>query len=69
MKRYSHNLSFRNFTSGDFTEVIPVGVVDVLPGDTFRYMPSALLRLQPLDVPVFADLQVAMYCFFVPNRS
>ena len=67
-RRYTHNLSYQNLTSGSFGELLPIGAMDVLPGDTFRYMPSVMFRLPPLNYPPFADLEIGIHTFFVPNR-
>lgn len=49
-------------------ELIPIGAIDVLPGDTFRHSVQALTRVAPLAKPVFHDCEVRIHNWFVPNR-
>lgn len=49
-------------------QLIPVGCVEVLPGDTFQASSSALIRVSPLNTPVMHPVQVRLHHWFVPNR-
>lgn len=68
MSRYKHNLSHYKLTSGDMGKLIPIGVVPVLPGDTFQHSTSILLRVSPLVTPVMHPVTVRIHHWFVPNR-
>jgi len=68
MKRHKHGLSSTFLASMDLGEIIPLNVVEVLPGDTFQKATSALLRCSPLLAPVMHKVNVDIYDFFVPNR-
>ena len=48
MKRSKHSLSHYNLLSCDMGELVPVGLVEVLPGDTIQQATSLLLRVSPL---------------------
>lgn len=49
-------------------ELVPVGCMEVLPGDTFQHNASTLLRVSPLVAPVMHPVNVRIHHFFVPNR-
>lgn len=52
----------------DLGELIPINLVEVLPGDTFQKATSALIRASPLLAPVMHKVNVDMFDFFVPHR-
>lgn len=68
LKRFKHNLSHYHLTTMDMGQLVPVGCVECLPGDTFAHAVSALLRVTPLVTPVMHPVHVRIHCFFVPNR-
>lgn len=68
MKRSKHTLSHYRLLTGDMGKLLPVGVVEVLPGDTFQHSTSALIRLSPMAAPVMHPVSVRLDHFFVPNR-
>lgn len=49
-------------------QLVPVGCVEVLPGDTFQHRTSALIRLSPQLAPVMHPVQARIHHWFVPNR-
>lgn len=67
-RKYRHNLSFTRLMTGSIGELIPVGLVEVVPGDTFRHSASVLVRLSPLAAPVMHPMTVRIDHFFVPHR-
>ncbi len=68
MKRSKHNLSHYHITSADLGQLIPIGCVEALPGDTFRHQTSALIRVTPQLKPLMHPIQARIHHFFVPNR-
>lgn len=68
MKRNKHSLSNYRLTTQDMGQLVPVGVTEVLPGDTIQQQSSALIRVSPLVAPVMHPVQVRIHHFFVPNR-
>lgn len=68
LHRYRHNLSYDHKTSFDMGELIPIGAIDVLPGDTFNAAYSAMCRVTPLAKPVMHNCEVRIHNWFVPNR-
>lgn len=68
MKRYKHSLSHYKLLTCDQGELVPVGLVEALPGDTIQQSTSILLRMSPMVAPVMHPVQVRLHHFFVPNR-
>ena len=67
-KRNKHSLSHYNLLSMDMGELVPVGLFEVLPGDTVQQASSVLLRVSPLLAPVMHPVQVRIHHWFVPHR-
>lgn len=68
MKRTKHSLSNYRLLTGDMGQLLPIGVTEVLPGDTFQQQTSALIRLLPMQAPVMHPVQVRIHHWYVPNR-
>lgn len=68
MKRNLFSLSHKVNLSCDQGELVPIGLVEVLPGDIFCHGTSLLIRLSPLLAPVFSQLNVTVFQFYVPTR-
>lgn len=60
----NHSVKF----SGNVGDLIPFEVTEVLPGDTFSYDTTKVIRLQPLVAPIMDDLYADTYFFFCPTR-
>lgn len=53
----------------DMGELVPVGLTEVLPGDTFQQSSSAFLRMQPMLAPIMGvPVTCSLHHFFVPTR-
>lgn len=68
MKRNLFSLSHKVNLSCDQGELIPIGLTEVLPGDIFRHGTSLLIRLAPMLAPVFSQMNVTVFQFYVPTR-
>lgn len=68
MKRSKFNLSYTKLLTCDQGELIPIGLTEVLPGDTIQHSTSALLRVAPMLAPVMHPVRVNIHHWFVPNR-
>jgi len=68
MKRSKHALSNYKLCTMDMGQLVPVGITEVLPGDTIQQSSSALIRVSPLVAPVMHPVQVRIHHWFVPNR-
>ena len=54
--------------SMDMGELVPICVMEAIPGDKFQISCESLLRFAPLIAPVMHRMDVTMHYFFVPNR-
>lgn len=68
MRRSKHGLSHWRLASLNQGVLYPVGLVEALPGDTFRHASACLLRVSPLATPVMHPVHVRLHHWFVPSR-
>lgn len=68
MKRNKFNLSYTKLLTCDMGELVPIGLTEVLPGDTIQQATSALVRCAPLLAPVMHPVRIAIHHWFVPHR-
>lgn len=68
MKRSKFSLSHYKLLTMDQGYLVPCGLMEVLPGDTFQHSTSALIRVSPLLAPVMHPVHVRIHHWFVPNR-
>ena len=68
MKRSKFNLSHTQLTTARMGQLIPIGVLEVLPGDTIQHASQALIRCAPLATPPMHPVRIDVRHFYVPNR-
>lgn len=68
LRRSKQRLSHYHNTTFDMGYMVPIGMVEMLPGDTFRHSMVNLLRVSPLAKPMMHPVYVHVNCFFVPSR-
>lgn len=68
MKRSKHSLSHYKLLTCDMGHLVPIGLQEALPGDTFQHSTSMLVRMSPLMAPVMHPVSVRVHHWFVPNR-
>lgn len=68
MKRSKFSLSNYKLFSGKMGRLIPIGLTEVLPGDTVQQSTSALVRTNPLLAPVMHPVHVRIHHWYVPFR-
>lgn len=68
MKRSTFDRSSSYTTTFNVGDLIPFYVDEVLPGDTFSINTSYVARLQTLLTPVYGNMYIDLYWFYVPNR-
>lgn len=68
LRRSRHSLSHYRLFTGDMGQLIPVSLLEVLPGDTYRMSSSLLLRVTPLVRPVMHPVHIRIHSWFVPHR-
>ncbi len=49
-------------------ELVPIGLTEVLPGDTIQHATSLLVRVSPLLAPVMHPVHARVHHWFVPHR-
>jgi len=68
VKRSKHTLSNYRLLTCEMGNLIPIGLQEALPGDTFQLSSSAMVRVSPLAAPVMHPVTVRIHHFFVPHR-
>lgn len=68
MKRSKFSLSNTKLLSCDLGELIPMGLTEVLPGDSIQQATSCLVRFAPLLAPVMHTTRITLSHWFVPHR-
>lgn len=67
-KRSKHSLSHYRLLTCDMGELVPIGLMEVLPGDTIQHATSLLVRVSPLLSPVMHPVECKIHHWFVPHR-
>lgn len=49
-------------------ELVPVCLIETVPGDSFTLSPETLVRFAPMLAPVMHRMDITIHYFFVPNR-
>lgn len=63
------HIPFNRLTSFDVGELACLcSPIEVLPGDTWKIKSSKVCRMQTLKTPMFGDIILDSYWFFVPSR-
>ncbi|QXP44246.1 MAG: major capsid protein [Arizlama microvirus] len=68
MKRSKHSLSHYKLLSCDQGQLVPIGLMEVLPGDSIQHATSILTRVQPLLAPLMHPVHIRVHHWFVPHR-
>lgn len=62
------NLSYSHDTTGRFGNLIPIQVMEVVPGDIMKENIEFNIRLSPLSAPAMVRLNAHFHAFYVPFR-
>lgn len=68
MKRGKFSLSHTKLLSCDMGALVPLTIMDVLPGDTIQHATTCMVRCAPLLAPVMHRVDVRIHHWFVPLR-
>lgn len=68
MKRAPFNLSHYKLLTANLGQLVPIGVTQVKPGDTFQHSTSGLIRCSPMVAPPMHPVHVSFHHWFVPFR-
>nr|QJB18989.1 MAG: major capsid protein [Microvirus sp.] len=64
----THDLSHTKHLTADMGKIIPVCLLEALPGDVFDIGAEMLIRTQPLLAPVLDTAKATIHFFFAPMR-
>lgn len=67
-KRNKFDLSRENLFTTNFGCLVPIMCEPLLPGDTFKLNPSAIVKTAPMLAPLYGQINVDIHCFVVPLR-
>ena len=67
-KRSKISLSHYKLLSMKMGYIVPIGLTEVLPGDTFQVSTSSFIRVSPLVSPVMHPVHVKIHHWYVPFR-
>lgn len=68
MRRSKFSLSYKHLLSFNMGDLVPIGLLEVLPGDSIQHATSALVRLSPMLAPVMHKVDIKIHHWFVPHR-
>lgn len=68
MKRSKFNLSNTQLLTANMGNLLPIGLFEVLPGDTVQHVTSALVRAMPLQTPPMHRVKMKIHHWYVPHR-
>lgn len=69
VEKSDFNLSFKVVTSGKGLKLIPIGLLEVMPGDEIVMSTDAVMRLSPLVYPVLSNMYARVSAFYAPYRA
>ena len=67
-KRSKFSLSHYKLATMNMGMIVPVGLTEVLSGDTLQQATSAFIRVTPLAAPVMHPVHVSIHHWYVPLR-
>lgn len=68
MKRSKFSLSNTKLLSMDMGQLVPIGLTEVLPGDSMQQATTCMVRFSPLLAPVMHQCNIQIAHWFVPHR-
>lgn len=67
-KRSKFSLSHQRLLTCNMGQLVPCGLIEVLPGDSIQQATSLLVRVAPLNFPVMHPTEIRIHHWFVPHR-
>ncbi|UPW36467.1 major capsid protein [Sigmofec virus UA08Rod_7382] len=67
-KKCVQNMSYPSVLTCDMGYLVPFTCQEVIPNDKWSFEADVLVRLAPQLAPFFAEVNVELFYFFVPNR-
>ena len=67
-KRNKFSLSYYRLFTCKMGYILPIGLTEVIPGDTIRHATGLFMRLAPMLAPVMHPCNVTIHTWYVPLR-
>lgn len=68
MKRSKFSLSHHKLLTCEMGDMVPIGLTEVLPGDSMQQATSLLIRVSPQLAPIMHPVHARIHHWFVPHR-
>lgn len=68
LRRYRYGMRHHWVSSQKIGVLTPCFHQEVTPGDTWYGQTNGLIRMAPINAPVFASIRCEMFFFFIPHR-
>lgn len=68
MSRSKHSLTHYKEVTCDMGQIVPIGLIPVLPGDSISMQTNLLARVSPLAAPVMHQVDARIHHFYCANR-
>jgi hypothetical protein len=68
IRRSKHSLSCTTARTFDPGEFIPIGLSEILPGDSIQHKTDAVIRTLPLNAPLMHEVEILITHSYVPYR-
>lgn len=68
LPRNTFDLTHQHATTINFGELVPICLLEAVPGDVFNISSETFIRLQPMITPMMHRCDFTVHYFFVPNR-
>ena len=68
MKRSKFSLSYHKLLTCEMGDMVPIGLTEVLPGDSMQQATSLLIRVSPQLAPIMHPVHARIHHWFVPHR-
>lgn len=69
MRRSKQSLSHYHLVTGDMGQLLPIGMIPVLPGDRIGHQTNLFIRLSPQFAPVMHQVDARVHHFYIANRT
>ena len=67
MKRSKFSLSYHKLLTCEMGDMVPIGLTEVLPGDSMQQATSLLIRVSPQLAPIMHPVHARIHHWFVPH--
>lgn len=68
LPRNTFDLTHQHATTMDFADLVPICVMEAVPGDIWDISSETFIRFQPLITPMMHRCDFTVHYFFVANR-